>query len=160
MKLYEINEEILKCVDQETGEVIDFEKFAALNMERDMKLENVALWIKDLTAEAKAIREEEKALAERRRSAENKAESLKKWLLENVGKGLKTPRCSVSVRNNPEKPVFEDEDAFIRWAMKCDDDLLIYPEPQIDRAEVRRALAAGWTHEGVRLERTQSVIIK
>lgn len=52
MKLYEINEAILGCIDQETGEVIDPEKLDALTMERETKLENVALWIKDLKAEA------------------------------------------------------------------------------------------------------------
>ena len=97
MKLYEIDEQIAACVDEETGEVIDLDRLITLNMERERKLEGVALWVKDLTAEAKAIREEEKALAERRRAAESKVDSLKSWLLANVGKGLKTPRCSVSV---------------------------------------------------------------
>lgn len=160
MKLYEIDEQIAACVDEETGEVIDLDRLITLNMERERKLEGVALWVKDLTAEAKAIREEEKALAERRRSAENKAESLKKWLLENVGRGLKTPRCSVSVRTNAEAPKFADEAAFINWAQGEHDNLLRFKCPEIDRTAVKQFLQAGGEIEGVTLERSQSVVIK
>ena len=35
MKLYEIDNAILECIDMETGEVIDAEKLDALNMERE-----------------------------------------------------------------------------------------------------------------------------
>ena len=47
--LYEIDAEILASVDQETGEILDIEKLDALQMERERKLEGVALWVKDLT---------------------------------------------------------------------------------------------------------------
>lgn len=160
MRLYEIDEQIAACVDEETGEVIDLERLIALNMERERKLEGVALWVKDLTAEAKAIREEEKALAERRHSAERKAESLKSYLLENVGKGLKTARCSVSVRTNAESPHFDDEAAFINWAQTKRDEFLRYKDPEIDRTAVKQYLQSGGVIEGVTLERSQSIIIK
>lgn len=160
MKLYEIDEQIAACVDEETGEVIDLDRLIALNMERERKLEGVALWVKDLTAEAKAIREEEKALAERRRAAESKVDSLKSWLLANVGKGLKTARCSVSVRTNAESPHFADEAAFINWAQTKHDELLRYKFPEIDRTAVKQYLQSGGVIEGVTLERSQSVIIK
>ena len=65
MKLYEIDNAILDCIDLETGEVIDTERLDALNMERDAKVENVACWIKDLMAEANAIKVEKLALAQR-----------------------------------------------------------------------------------------------
>ena len=70
MKLYEIDNAILDCIDLETGEVIDTERLDALNMERDAKIENVVLWIKDLMAEANAIKVEKLALAERQKVAE------------------------------------------------------------------------------------------
>ena len=61
--LYEINEQILRCVkdgdmvvDTETGEVIDMAALDALQMERDEKLTNIGKWILDLKADAKAIR--------------------------------------------------------------------------------------------------------
>ena len=100
MKLYEIDNAILDCIDLETGEVIDIERLDALNMERDAKIENVACWIKDLRAEAEAIKAEKLALAERQKVAENKVESLKKWVAYALG-GQKfiTAKCAVSFRN-------------------------------------------------------------
>ena len=73
--LYEIDNEILSCVDLETGEVIDTEKLDALQMEREKKVEAVACWVKDLKAEAEAIKAEKQILADRQKAAENKAEN-------------------------------------------------------------------------------------
>ena len=79
MTLYEIDQALLACIDMETGEV-DIEKYEQLAEEKDKKIENIACYYKALTAEAEAIKAEEKALAERRKVKENKAESLKKFL--------------------------------------------------------------------------------
>ena len=38
MKLYEIDNAILDCIDLETGEVIDTERLDALNMERSKRI--------------------------------------------------------------------------------------------------------------------------
>lgn len=48
MTLYEIDQAIMECVDLETGEIIDVEILSELQMERETKLESVALWIKKL----------------------------------------------------------------------------------------------------------------
>lgn len=81
MNLYQIDSAIAECVDAESGEVLDFDKLAELSMERDRKIENIALWIKNDLSEAKAIREEEKTLAARRQSLERAAESKKRYLV-------------------------------------------------------------------------------
>lgn len=47
--IYEINEQIMQCIDFETGEVIDADKLDALQLEKDKKIENIACWIKNLT---------------------------------------------------------------------------------------------------------------
>ena len=73
--LYEIDNDILSCVDTETGEIVDEAKLEALEMERDKKIEAVILWRKDLLAEAKAVREEAQNLSKRVKSCENKAEA-------------------------------------------------------------------------------------
>ena len=82
MTIYEIDQAIMECVDIETGEIIDTEQLDKLQMERNTKLENVACWIKDLKAEAEALKAEKQALAERQRVAENKARQ--KFLLKLV----------------------------------------------------------------------------
>ena len=109
MTIYEINNEIMNCIDMETGEVIDTDKLNDLQMERDAKIENVALWIKELKAEAEAIKNEKQALAERQRVAENKAESLKNWLSYALnGEKFKTAKCSISYRNSESVEVTEE----------------------------------------------------
>ena len=77
MTIYDIEAEIMDCIDQETGEIIDIDRLNALEMERDKKISNVACWIKDLKAEAEAIKAEKQTLDKRQKAAENKAESLK-----------------------------------------------------------------------------------
>ena len=66
--LYEIDQEILDCVDLETGEILDSAKLDALQMERERKLEGVALWVKDLNYEAQMVKEEADKLTARKRA--------------------------------------------------------------------------------------------
>ena len=109
MKLYEIDNAILDCIDMETGEIIDIDKLNELELERETKIENVACWIKDLKVEAEAIKTEKQALAERQRVAENKAESLKKWLAYALqGEKFKTPKCAISFRKTESVEVTDE----------------------------------------------------
>ena len=158
MKLYEIDNAILDCIDLETGEVIDTERLDALQMERDAKIENVALWIKDLKAEAEAIKAEKMALAERQRVAENKAESLKKWLAYALdGQKFSTARCAVSFRNTEK---VEISDVGMIRLMKEHDELLTYKEPEPNKTAIKQALKDGLTVQGVQLVQNMSTIIK
>ena len=158
MKLYEIENAILDCIDLETGEVIDTERLDALQMERDAKIENVALWIKDLKAEAEAIKAEKMALAERQRVAENKAESLKKWLAYALdGQKFSTAKCAVSFRKTEK---VEISDVGMIRLMKEHDELLTYRDPEPNKTAIKQALKDGLTVQGVQLVQNTSTIIK
>lgn len=102
MNLYEIKQEFEKaieeCVDMETGEIINPTRLDELNMVLTDKRENVALYIKNLSAEAKAIDEEAKNLTNRKRVLNNKVEGLKKYLADNL-EGHKFETAKV-VRSN------------------------------------------------------------
>lgn len=101
MTLWDIDQGILACLDAETGEIIDPEKLTALHMEREAKLENVALWIKNLRADAAAIKAEKDALAKREKAASKKAEDLENWLLQALGgQAFQTAKCAVSFRRS------------------------------------------------------------
>jgi FtsZ-binding cell division protein ZapB len=80
MNLYEIDSAILDCVDMETGEIFDELKFEELQLTREAKIENICLWIKNLKAEAEALKQEKDAFAQRQKATENKLESLKKYI--------------------------------------------------------------------------------
>ena len=153
MKLYEIDNAILERIDLETGEIIDTEQLDKLQMEREKKLENVACWIKDLKAGADALKAEKQALAERQKVAENKAESLKKWLAFALdGNAFKSTRASVTFRKSQ---VVEVADIY-----KLDENYLRYKEPEADKTAIKEALKAGKTVAGATLVENTSVIIK
>ena len=159
MTIYEIDNEIMNCIDMETGEVIDTEKLNELQMERDAKIENVALWIKELKAEAEAIKNEKQALAERQRVAENKAESLKNWLAYVLnGEKFKTAKCSISYRNSESVEVTEEG---LEALMKDHEDLLTYKTPEPNKKAIKDAIKNdGLTVAGVQLVQKTSTIIK
>ena len=155
MTIYEIEAEIMECIDQETGEVIDIDRLNALEMERDKKISNVACWIKDLKAEAEAIKAEKQALDKRQKAAENKAESLKGWLQGILqGEKYKDSRCSISYRKS-ERVNFSDNFNFdtLPDSMKK-----ITIEPK--KTEIKEFLKAGGEIDGVRIEENTSMTIK
>lgn len=141
MSIYDIDAAIVALVDDETGEVTDEQAFDALQMERDTKVENIGLYYKDLTAEAKAIKEEEAALAARRKAAENKAERLKNLLAYALkGDRFATPRLKVSYRKSQTVEVAA---GFADWAKHNHPDLLTYADPKPNKTEIKKAIQAG-----------------
>lgn len=153
MNLYEINEAILGCIDDETGEILDADRLEHLNIERDEKIENVALWIKNLEAEATALKAEKLAFAERQAKAEKKVESLKKYLLSSLeGVNFKSTKAAVTFRKSQK---VEIPDIF-----KLDENYLKYSEPTADKAAIKKAIQAGQTVEGATLTESMSVSIK
>ena len=155
MTIYEIEAEIMDCIDQETGEIIDIDRLNALEMERDKKISNVACWIKDLRAEAEAIKAEKQALDKRQKAAENKAESLKTWLQSILqGEKFKDSRCAISYRRS-ERVDFADNFNFdtLPDSMKK-----VTIEPK--KTEIKNYLLTGATIEGVELVESSNIQIR
>lgn len=154
--IYDIDREIENCVDPETGEIIDEKRLDALQMERQKKIENILLWIKNLKSEAGAIREEEKKLADRRQSDEKKAESLTQYI-QNVlnGEKFKTSRVVVSYRKS-EAVIVDD----LQLMQEMCDEYLKYKDPEPDKAKIKAALKDGITVPGCHLEERQNITIK
>ena len=160
--LYEIDQDILDCVDLETGEILDTEKLDALQMERERKLEGVALWIKDMKAEAAAVKEEADKLTARKKTLENKMEGLKTWLLMALdGEKLKTPRCNVYQTHNQRVAVADDAKliSFLQ-TLEEPEKFLRFKDPELKRDEIKKALKDGTIIPGAELEETESVVIK
>lgn len=161
MTLYEIKNEIINAienaVDPETGEISDnmYAYLDELTLARDEKAENIALWIKNLDADAKAIKEEAKALAARAKAAENKAERLKSYLGYCLGGDkLSTPRVAISYRKSQKVEVDENRLAEIP------EQYLRHKDPEVDKTAVKEALKAGETVPGCTLVDNVSMIIK
>lgn len=135
MKLYEIDQAIMACLESDTDEAIDLEtgeilQLEALQMERVAKLEGVACYIKNMLAEAEAMKAEKNALAKREIVARNKAARLKAWLNEALnGEKLNTPKVAISYRTS-ETVEITDEDQLVMWALGYGHkDLLTFTAP-------------------------------
>lgn len=163
MTLYEIDAAILACVDQETGEIIDPEALDALQMEREKKLENVALWVKDLRAEADAIGNEIKALTARKKAAEGKTERLKAWLAEALeGEVFKTSKVRVSYTHSTRLNVIDEQSVvnYIESHYTEPEEFLRFQMPEIRKDAVKAAIKEGAEIPGACIEATESVVIK
>ena len=153
MTLYEIDNEILNCVDEETGEIIDEEKLNTLSMDRERKIESIACWFKDLKAEAEAIKTEKKALENRQKIAENKCESLKKYLSTYLnGEKFTSAKAAVSFRKSETVEVTD--------ASLLGEEYLRYRELEANKEAIKAALKAGGTVEGACIVEKKNVIIK
>ena len=153
MKLYEIDQAIMDLVDSETGEIIDIEAFDSLQMEREEKIEGIALYIKDLKAEAEALKAEKMAFAERQKVAENKVESLKNYLAYALkGQAFKSTKAVVSFRKTQQVDIPDIH--------KLDENFLRYKEPEADKTAIKEAIKAGQIVKGATLIENTSVIIK
>lgn len=151
--LYEINEEILNCVDMETGEIIDAERLSQLQIAFDDKVEGIALWIKNLLADAEAIKEEKNKLADRQRVCENKAKRLKEYLSGFLGgQKFSTPRVAISYRRS--------ESVEVQDATELPEEYLKFAEPTVDKTKVKKALKEGIELAGVALVENQNIQIK
>lgn len=155
--LYEIEQEIMSCVDMETGEIIDFEKLDALTIERDSKIENLALWVKNLEADAQAYKAEKDSFAQKQKVAENKAKSIKEYLSRYLaGNAFKSTRVNVGFRKSESVDVFSMY-ALIKYG---NDDYLKYKDPEADKTAIKEALKAGANIPGCILVEKQNIQIK
>ena len=153
MNLYEIDERILDCVDVETGEIFDIDAFESLSIEREAKIENICLWIKNLTAEAEAIKAEKQALEARQKAKNNKIDSLKRYISTYLeGSKFETARVKVSFRKS-ESLEYEDV-----W--KIPEEYLKYKEPEVNKTDLKNALKKGLKVEGVSIVEKLNLQIK
>ena len=162
MNLYQINEAIETtfslAVDQSTGE-IDEEKLYLLDLleiERSAKIENIALLIKNLRAEAVALKTEKEVFQKRQKQTENKVNSLMNYLESALnGEKFSTDKCAISWRRsskivlNEGCTIYDIDTHFLRMS-----------EPELDKVAIKAALKDGLTVEGVHEEPSLSMTLK
>ncbi|WP_293828446.1 siphovirus Gp157 family protein [uncultured Phascolarctobacterium sp.] len=163
MKLFDIDERLAACVkldesrvvDTESGEIIDLEAIAALEMERDKKIENLGCWYKNLLAEAEALKAQKNAFAEREKAKKAAAESLKGFLGRYLnGKKFETAKVAMSFRKSEA----------VEFDAKCIGDVpeefLKFKDPELDKVAVKKAIKAGESVPGCELVARQNLQIK
>lgn len=158
--LYEINAQIEAAlndaVDQETGEVISekaLEALQELEMQKDEKVEQLALLYKNKVAEANALKAEKMAFAARQTAAEKTAESIKQYLAQTLnGEKIKGDRYTIGWRKSESVTIAKD--AFLP------DEYLTFKEPEPNKTAIKKALKAGIQIEGAILAETNNIQIK
>lgn len=159
MKLYELSQSYNQLL--EMAEELDQETFLdtleSIQEEMDVKIENTAKLIRSLQGDIEAIKVEEKRLADRRKAMENKIESIKSYLqneMEVAGiDKVKRPTFTISVVNNPPCVQIEDESVI-------PSNYLVPVPDKIDKKAILTALKNGEYIEGCTLSQSRSVRIK
>ena len=162
MTLYEIKEQFLTVlnglsIDEDTGELIGADALDAIESEFQDKAVAIGCYIKELCAEAAAIKAEETELEKRRKSRENKAEKLKAYLAETMqtlGKEfVEDPKLRISFRPSA--------------AVEATDETLIPAEywketvtRKMDKKKISDAINAGISVPGAEIVKRQNLQIK
>lgn len=161
--LYEINSQIEQAwgaaVDPDTGEIINedaLQELEQLGMQREEKLENLALFYKNLSAEAEALKAEKMRLAARQAAAEKKAEGIKKYIEASMdsagGEKIKTSKVAIGWRKS--------ESVQINAGAFLPDEYLTYKEPEPNKVAIKKALKAGTSIDGATLVIANNIQIK
>jgi Xaa-Pro aminopeptidase len=154
MKLYEINDSILDLIDEETGEILDTDKYDSLQMAREEKLTNIALLFVNMKSDIKQYKEMEKYFKEKRQRAENTMN----WSKETLARELagttmidEKKRFSISWRPS-EKLVIVDEKAIAEEWKKI--------KTEYDVAGMKEAIKSGVDVAGAEIVQNQNIQIK
>lgn len=124
----------------------------------------IALYVKQLRAEANALKSEIDVLTERMKARANRADGFTTYLMNAMAsmglEKLEDPRVKISIRNNPESVKLADTAAFIAWASSGHDELLKYAEPTVSLTAVKNALKTGEDIPGASIVRTKRLEVK
>ena len=137
-------DEAMKMVDQIEGDL-------------NTKCLNIASWVRNLEAEAKAIKEAQDAMDKRRKAAVAKADRLRNYLfhgmkLAGVAK-MQFPHFVISAKQCPES-------VQIAPGTQIPDEYLRHPEPEPNKVALKDALKHGKVIPGCSLERNEKLEIK
>lgn len=167
MKLYEIDSALEKAldaaIDPDTGEIADEAALAdveALQLAREAKLEGVALWVKNMEAEAEAVKHEKDVFAKREKALKTKIDAIKTYYLGPAlnGEKFKTDRVVMSWRASEAVELDEDVNAY--ELMEIDPDFVKLPAPEPNKTAIKAALKEGKEIKGARLVKRLNLQIK
>jgi hypothetical protein len=115
LKLFEVSEMIEQAfnvadIDQTTGEVSpDWNTFLDdLQMEKDAKLKNIALHIKNMQSFSENCESEIKKMQAKKKASDNQIEFFKAYMLRYVDKSAIYPECSWIIRNSESTKVINE----------------------------------------------------
>lgn len=109
---YEIDSQILDCIDPETGEIINEEGLNKLEMTKEEKIANIGKFISFTTGEVAQMEEVAKRVLEGAKAKKQKIDNIKSYLAEYMNsqdiKKIEYPLGSVTVCKNPPSLILEE----------------------------------------------------
>lgn len=160
MKLYEIPIELENYIDPETGEITDVEAFESLVRRFDNGREYLALMYKNYRSDAEQLEAEERIFKQRKQTAKNKAESIKKYLdFLCAGQKFSTDKCSITYRKSVSTEV---DPEFVSLAVGDEilERFLKFKEPEVDTSAIKEAIKSGMQFDHARLVEKNNIQIK
>lgn len=160
--LYELATDLQKLQEIEFEEVQDQEQAEEIKEiikgEIKKKSSSMISLIRNIDTDIIALDNEIKRLQSIKKSKENKADNIKKYIkicLEETGmKGIETPLGSIKIRNNAPKVIIDDLD-------KVDGKFVIIETTlKVDKKAIKESIYNGEIIEGCHLERGTSLTIK
>lgn len=169
--LYAINEDMQTllangfdedCIDLETGEINDVllgERLMKLELTEHDKIENIALFVKELESDIGAIKAEESNLKQRRGTKEKKSEWLKSYLSSYLTlterTKFETPKCALTFRKSESVNIF-DEHAFVVGGKYFDTETVY----KFDKTGIKKAIKSGEDLIGAEVVTKQNLQVK
>lgn len=140
--IYNIDRQLRELIDEETGEVFDTEEAEKLQMEREKKIEGLALMEKEVDLRIRSIDQAIKELEEKKEKAKKTREKIIEFLTVTLdGKNFETPNALCK---------FTPSD---RIEVECVDKLpkeYIRYLPQPNKTAIKKALDEGKTVDGAK----------
>ena len=164
MNLYELNQnfnnliEVLENTEDENLKELIKNSMDQLALETNEKIENIIKYIKNLEAEAEALEKESKRLNDRKIKTLKKVDNLKGYLKDFTSslesKKYNTGIFNISIRKNAAAIIIEND--FLVPDEFCKAEII----RKVDKVALKEKLKAGEVIEGVKLQQTESIIIK
>lgn len=160
------NGDIIEDVDAYKEKMLTawFDTLEGIEGEFDEKAESIAVYIKQLKAEANILKFEKSAIAKRQSQKEREVEKLVAYLLnamKAIGRSkVDMPHAVVSIRNNAPSLIVDNEAEFVSWAQENNDSLLEYIMPKVKKNDVKKLCKNGEAIPFVHMESKQSLSVK
>lgn len=156
--LYELKNDFQKvqALIEDGGEGLQ-DTLESIELAIEDKLENIGKVIRNLEAEAKAFKEEEQRLGDRRKSIENNIKHLKQYaenaMIVTGDKKIKAGLFTFSIQKNPASvSVFNDVIVPEKYYVPVD--------PRLDKKKIKEDLKNGESIPGAELKQSESLRIR
>jgi len=160
MKLYELTSnfnQLQQIIEDGADQEAIHDTLQAIDEAIDDKVQGAALLIRNIEAQAEAIKVEEKRLADRRKFFENNCKNIKDYLYQQMvavdKRRVKGALVTVGIQKNPASLEIAADAAI-------PPEYMITQEPKVDKKALLAAVKDGMQWDGITIKQGESVRIR